>query len=114
VEAISLTGSLLLRFIPVLRKEAGRFNRIAKSRGKRVRRSGTVGLRDLPVMIVPLLLSLLQMASDLSLALEARGYTLRGMRRTAAITLRMKHPDWLAVAAGGALLAILLALAGRS
>jgi energy-coupling factor transport system ATP-binding protein len=114
VEAISLTGSLLLRFIPVLRKEADRFNRIAKSRGKRVRRSGTIRLRDLPVMIVPLLLSLLQMASDLSLALEARGYTLRGMRRTAAVTLRMKRPDWLAVAAGGALLAILLALAGRS
>lgn len=114
VEAISLTGSLLLRFIPVLRKEAGRFNRIAKSRGKRMRRSGTVRLRDLPVMIVPLLLSLLQMASDLSLALEARGYTLKGRRRTAAITLRMKRPDWLAVAAGGALFAILLALSGRS
>ncbi|WP_158302012.1 ATP-binding cassette domain-containing protein [Paenibacillus mesophilus] len=114
VEAISLTASLLLRFIPVLRREAGRFNRIAKARGKRVRRSGTVRLRDLPVMIVPLLLSLLQMATDLSHALEARGYTLKGTRRTAAVTLRMKRPDWLAVAAGGALLALMLALSVRT
>lgn len=113
VEAISLTGSLLLRFIPVLRKEAVRFNRIAKARGKRVRRSGNVRLRDLPVMIVPLLLSLLQMATDLSHALEARGYTLKGERRTTAVTLRMKRPDWLAVAAGGALLALMLALSVR-
>jgi energy-coupling factor transport system ATP-binding protein len=113
VEAISLTGSLLLRFIPVLRREAGRFNRIAKSRGKRVRRSGTVRLRDLPVMIVPLLLSLLQMATDLSHALEARGYMLKGTR-TAAVTLRMKRSDWLAVAAGGALLALMLALSVRA
>jgi energy-coupling factor transport system ATP-binding protein len=112
VEAISLTGSLLLRFIPVLRREAGRFNRIAKSRGKRVRRSGMVRLRDLPVMIVPLLLSLLQMATDLSHALEARGYMLKGTR-TAAVTLRMKRPDWLAVAAGGVLLALMLALSVR-
>lgn len=110
VEAISLAASLLLRFIPVLRREAVRFNRIAKSRGKRVRRNGMMRLRDFPAMIVPLLLSLLQLASDLSLALEARGYTLSGGRRTSAVTLRMKRADWLVVAAGAALLTVWLSV----
>lgn len=109
VEAVSLTGSLLLRFIPVLRREAARFNRIAKSRGKRVGRNGTILLRDLPAMFVPLLLSLLQLASDLSLALEARGYAL-GRPRTTAVTLRMRRSDWLAAATGVGLLVGLLSL----
>lgn len=109
-EALSLAASLLLRFVPVLRKEAGRFGRIAKSRGKRVRRSGKMRLRDLPAMFVPLLLSLLQLASDLTLALEARGYTRMGLRRTSAVTLRLTRRDGATFAASAALLAIMLAL----
>ena len=68
-------------------------------------------LRDLPAMFVPLLLSLLQLASDLSLALEARGYALKGRRRTSAVILRMNRQDWTAAGAGLALLALLLAAA---
>ncbi|RKN78213.1 ATP-binding cassette domain-containing protein [Paenibacillus ginsengarvi] len=109
-EALSLAASLLLRFVPVLRKEAGRFGRIAKSRGKRVRRSGKMRLRDLPAMFVPLLLSLLQLASDLTLALEARGYTRTGLRRTSAVTLRLTRRDGATFAASAALLAVMLAL----
>lgn len=108
VEAISLTGSLLLRFIPVLRREAERFNRIARSRGKRVRASGKMRLRDMPAMLLPLLLSLVQLANDLSLALEARGYTRMGLRRTSAVALQWKGRDWAAAAAGCAVLAVLL------
>ncbi|MFC3771155.1 ATP-binding cassette domain-containing protein [Paenibacillus sp. GCM10012303] len=98
VEAVALTGSLLLRFIPVLRREAVKFNRIARSRGKRVRRSGATRLRDLPVMIVPLLMSLLQMATDLTVSMEARGYTRTGQRRTSAVQLVMSRRDWAVVA----------------
>ncbi|WP_158289713.1 ATP-binding cassette domain-containing protein [Paenibacillus flagellatus] len=113
VDAVSLTGSLLLRFIPVLRREAARFNRIARSRGKRVRRSGAIRLRDLPAMAVPLLLSLLAIASDLAAAIEARGYGRAGGRRTSGVALRMRRRDW-AVAAGGVLLlAALLAFRAR-
>jgi energy-coupling factor transport system ATP-binding protein len=105
-EAISLAASLLLRFIPVLRREAARFNKIANSRGKRTRRSGAMRLRDFPAMTVPLLLSLLQLASDLSLALEARGYALSGSRRTSAVQLHLKRADWLCIAAGAMLLVV--------
>ncbi|GAA3409623.1 ATP-binding cassette domain-containing protein [Paenibacillus hodogayensis] len=113
VEAISLTGSLLLRFIPVLRREADRFNRIAKSRGKRVRASGAMRLRDVPAMLLPLMMSLLQLANDLSLALIARGYTGTGLRRTSSVALRMRGRDWAVVAIGCAVLAALLVVRGE-
>lgn len=111
VEAVALTGSLLLRFIPVLRREAVKFNRIARSRGKRVRRSGAIRLRDLPAMIVPLLMSLVQMATDLSVSMEARGYTRVGQRRTSAVQLVMSGRDWAVVASSVVVAAILAAVA---
>lgn len=111
VEAVALTGSLLLRFIPVLRREAVKFNRIARSRGKRVRRSGAIRLRDLPAMIVPLLMSLVQLATDLSVSMEARGYTRVGQRRTSAVQLVMSGRDWAVVAAAVVVASILAAVA---
>lgn len=111
VEAVSLTTSLLLRFLPVLRREAIRFRRIVKSRGRRLGRRGRIRLADLPAMLVPLLLSLLQLASDLSLALESRGYTLeRGARRTYAVPLQMTRFDWWTAATGVLCMVLLIVL----
>jgi energy-coupling factor transporter transmembrane protein EcfT len=49
-------------------------------------------------MIVPLLMSLLQMATDLTVSMEARGYTRTGQRRTSAVQLVMSRRDWAVVA----------------
>jgi energy-coupling factor transport system ATP-binding protein len=110
VEAVSLAFALLLRFIPVLRREAERFRRIVRSRGKTFRRSGAIRLRDMPALFIPLLLSLLQLASDLALALEARGYSLSGRPPAAVAPRRLTRRDWFVVAAGAALPLLLFAL----
>src|SRR5690606_15569503 len=53
VQAVSLMAALLLRFIPLLLREAARFARIAKSRGKHGKAGVAVRFRDLPAMAVP-------------------------------------------------------------
>ncbi|MCL6627568.1 MAG: ATP-binding cassette domain-containing protein, partial [Alicyclobacillus shizuokensis] len=58
-QAVSLAASLILRFIPVLLDELNRFARIARARGRAHPRRGGLRLRDLPAVIIPLLLSVL-------------------------------------------------------
>jgi energy-coupling factor transporter ATP-binding protein EcfA2/energy-coupling factor transporter transmembrane protein EcfT len=113
VEAMALAASLILRFIPVLLAELERFARIARARAKANPRSGGVRLRDLPSVVIPLLLSVLRLGDEFSLAMEARGYRLNGPR-TDSIHLRMRVTDgWcLAASAGAALILLLLRLFG--
>lgn len=75
VEALALAASLILRFVPVISEEWKRFARIAQARGKSGRRKEAPRIRDLRVMMVPLLFSLIRHAEDLSFAMEMRGYT---------------------------------------
>ncbi|MEV2361666.1 ATP-binding cassette domain-containing protein [Paenibacillus larvae] len=75
VEALALAASLILRFVPVISGEWKRFARIAQARGKNGRRKEAPGIRDLRVMMVPLLFSLIRHAEALSFAMEMRGYT---------------------------------------
>jgi energy-coupling factor transporter ATP-binding protein EcfA2/energy-coupling factor transporter transmembrane protein EcfT len=98
VEAFALATSLMLRFVPVILGELRRFSRITKARGKSVK--GSFGLRDTGAIIVPLLLSVLRLGEDLSLAMEARGYAKIGIKRTSSIKLRMMRHDWLIVFIG--------------
>jgi energy-coupling factor transport system permease/ATP-binding protein len=110
VEAFSLAMSLMLRFIPVILNELQRFSRIAKARGKSAAKTGALRLRDLRVMMIPLLMSMLQLGEDLSLAMEARGYRKMGQRRTSGIQLQMARRDWYAVLGGLLVFALLLAI----
>jgi energy-coupling factor transporter ATP-binding protein EcfA2/energy-coupling factor transporter transmembrane protein EcfT len=108
VEAFSLGTSLVLRFIPVIVKEVRRFSMIVRARGKSHAKVGSVRFRDLPALVIPLMLSIFQFGEDLSIAMEARGYTDIGIARTAAEDLRFTQSDWVAVVISlGFLLAML-------
>ncbi|WP_067934734.1 ATP-binding cassette domain-containing protein [Alicyclobacillus kakegawensis] len=99
-EAVSLAASLILRFIPLLLGEFHRFARMARARG-RGRPRGGLRLRDLPAVIIPLLLSLLRLADEFSEAMEMRGYRLGG-RRTEMSPLVWRPLDTASVAVVGA------------
>ncbi len=47
---------------------------IAKARGKRASRRGPIGMREIPVFVIPLLISLFQAVEELILAMEMKGY----------------------------------------
>jgi energy-coupling factor transport system ATP-binding protein len=112
-EAFSLAAALLLRFIPLLNDEAERFARIVRARGKRpTRGSGTVPVRDLPVLFVPMLMSAFQLASDMAIALETRGYRTFGGNRKRRNRLRLGPRDWALM--GGGLAAFLLLAASAA
>jgi energy-coupling factor transporter ATP-binding protein EcfA2/energy-coupling factor transporter transmembrane protein EcfT len=107
IEAFSLATSLLLRFIPVIMKESQRFSRIASARGKKTNKKGVIPFRNLNAMVIPLLISIIQLASDLSLAMEARGYKKLGMNRTSSFQLKWKPQDLWVVCYGAVLLIML-------
>ncbi|MGX4584714.1 ATP-binding cassette domain-containing protein [Paenibacillus chitinolyticus] len=108
VEAIALTASLMFRFIPLIGGQWNRFGRIAKARGQG--RSGKIGLglAEFRIMALPFMFSLIRMADEFSTALEIRGYSRTGGRRTRSLTLRMKARDY---AAMGVFLLVFLCLA---
>jgi energy-coupling factor transporter ATP-binding protein EcfA2/energy-coupling factor transporter transmembrane protein EcfT len=81
-DAFTLGAALTLRFIPVVSREWQRFSLIVRARAKSTTRPGTVRLRDLPAVAIPMLLSCLQTGDALAAALEARGYHRLGMQRT--------------------------------
>lgn len=83
----------MLHFIPVIMKEAQRFSRITQARGKRITKIGTVRLRDVGALIIPLIISVLQLGSDLALAMEARGYAQTGLKRTSSYNLKLQKTD---------------------
>ncbi|MFD2171723.1 ATP-binding cassette domain-containing protein [Tumebacillus lipolyticus] len=106
VEAFALATSLMLRFVPVILQEMRRFSRISKARGKSVK--GALRLRDIGAVVVPLLLSVLRLGEELSVAMEARGYAKLGIRRTSATRLCMVQNDWKIILIGGLLFALLV------
>jgi energy-coupling factor transporter transmembrane protein EcfT len=97
VEALSLATSLTLRFIPIIMEELQRFSRIAQSRQPQKRRRRGISLRDIPAMIIPLLLSILAIGDELATALEARGYRAVGQTRTRSVQLQFTRGDWILI-----------------
>jgi len=98
--------SLLLRFIPLIRRDADRFLLRVRAREgirrSRSRKRHSVSLRGSLALLIPLLISALQTAEDMLLALEARGYRLQGQRRTEGERLRMQRKDGLLLTAAAA------------
>jgi energy-coupling factor transport system ATP-binding protein len=105
-EAVALTAALMLRFIPMIMREVTRFSKIVRTRGKSRAKLGNIRIQDLHVVMIPLLLSVFQLADNLSLAMEARGYRKIGGTRTSCIQLKMNRNDTIAI-----LIGVLLTLA---
>ena len=108
VEAFSLAAALLLRFIPVILQQLERFSRIAKARGKRTTRIGQIRIRDVPAVVIPLLLSILQLGEEFSLALEARGYKHTKQKLSHHRELHMQKLDRIALLLSGGLCILLV------
>jgi energy-coupling factor transport system permease/ATP-binding protein len=108
-DTIGLAVALLFRFIRFLPGELGRMALLASVRGKPGRSSpGKLKLRQLPAFFIPLLLSMLHHAEELSFALTARGFGRKGAKRTKAAPLRWQRSD------GAACLAGVLCMAGMN
>ncbi|GFR38016.1 hypothetical protein PRECH8_13120 [Insulibacter thermoxylanivorax] len=107
VEALSLGGSLMLRFIPVLYEEYQRFSKIVRARGKISRRKEGLRISQLPPVFIPLIISLFQLASELTTAMHVRGLSSFNGRRTSSLRLRMNRVDRLVLSVGIALFIVL-------
>lgn len=110
VSPFTFSASLLLRFIPMIGKEMDRMSLIVKARGKTNVKPGSIRLRDTPVFMIPLLLSMMKQAEDMALALEARGCKTRRLASSSSPPLKFRRSDWLAVGAGAAVLIVLLVI----
>ncbi|WP_336779858.1 ATP-binding cassette domain-containing protein [Paenibacillus illinoisensis] len=85
VASFALAVSLIFRFIPMIWSEWQRFSLIVRSRGKAALKPNTVRVRDIGPMVIPLLMSLLQRAEDMTIAMEmrkVRGNPMLGVRST--------------------------------
>ncbi|SHE12398.1 peptide ABC transporter ATP-binding protein [Chlamydia abortus] len=100
VEALALSVALVFRFIPLIFSEWERFSRIARARAKSGSKPGRIALRELPAVLIPLLASLLHLADQFSSAMEIRGYTGTGMKRTSGVMLKIEAKDWTFIACG--------------
>ncbi|MCL6637283.1 MAG: ATP-binding cassette domain-containing protein [Alicyclobacillus sp.] len=110
VAPLALGAGLVLRFIPCIGQELERFSQIARARGKSRARAGALRASDLPVVMIPLLAALFQLAEDLALALEARGLRQWPAAPPADPEARWHSAEWRAVAGAVLALACLLAL----
>ncbi len=99
-EAFALATALTLRFIPVLAQEVERFSKVARARGKSRVKPGRLRARDLPTVMVPLLIAMFQLADHMTIAMEARGYRKIGQRHTAAVRLKLTRRDAIAIFIG--------------
>lgn len=93
-EVIALATSLMFRFIKLIPAEIERFSLLASTRGKKGGKPGKLQIRQLPAFFTPMLLSIMQYAEDISIAMEARGYGKAGVRQTNANPLQWQRIDW--------------------
>lgn len=98
---LALVFAIALRFAPTLAGELERIMKAQASRGADFGEGGRLGFiqrtRNLLPLLVPLFVSALRRAEDLTLAMEARGYT-GGRGRTSYLQLRALPRDYLALA----------------
>ena len=106
----SLTMAITMQFVPTLGRIAGEILEAQQARGMRVPRGNPIatGKAYFPVL-VPLIISALRMADNLSMALTARGYG-ASMQCTSRRQLRMAPLDWLALATSAVFAAISLCI----
>ncbi|OCT11401.1 hypothetical protein A8709_06935 [Paenibacillus pectinilyticus] len=72
VASFSLAVSFVFRFIPLILREWQQFSAIVRARGKASVRPGSVRVRDIPALIVPLLLAMFHKAEQMTVAMEMK------------------------------------------
>lgn len=110
VDSFALAVSLIFRFIPMILNEWQRFSDIVRARGKAPLQPGTVRPRDIPALIVPLLLSLFHRAENMTIAMEMKKIGRRPLVSSRSRLLVWTRADRLAVIFGLVWLAVLIAL----
>ncbi|ANY69595.1 hypothetical protein BBD42_26255 [Paenibacillus sp. BIHB 4019] len=98
ISAITLTVTLIFRFIPLLLKEWERFAKIAHARGKAITPVGSLPLSMLASAIIPYIRAILRIAEQMAEALEARGFGNSEIRSTQGFRLRFGRQDVLLLA----------------
>jgi len=96
---ISMMIFVALRFIPLLREEAGMIRLAQISRGMTMGRGLFGRIRSSIPIIVPLMLGALRRAESLALAVESRGYR-RGTIRTSMIEFKLGRSDFIFAISG--------------
>ncbi|WP_019533207.1 ATP-binding cassette domain-containing protein [Paenibacillus ginsengihumi] len=99
VDSFVLAVSTLFRFIPLIIREWQRFSAIVRARGKAPLRPGSVRMRDVPALVVPLLLSLFYRAEEMVTAMQLKQAG-GGTGAHPPIRLQWTRSDSLAAAAG--------------
>ncbi|RTE09460.1 ATP-binding cassette domain-containing protein [Paenibacillus whitsoniae] len=99
VASFALAVSLLFRFIPLLLREWQQFAMIVRARGKAAVRPGTVRLRDLPALVVPLLLAAFHKAEQFTVAMELKRIDGKHLLRRRSTLVWRRKDTLLAVAA---------------
>ncbi len=98
---LAMVFTIALRFVPTLAEELEKIMKAQASRGADFGEQGRLRFvqrtRNLIPLLVPLFLSALRRAEDLSLAMEARGYV-GGKGRTSFLQLESVPQDYLALA----------------
>ncbi|MEK8129314.1 ATP-binding cassette domain-containing protein [Paenibacillus filicis] len=110
VDSFALAVSLIFRFIPMILSEWERFSLIVRARGKAPLRPGTVRFRDIPALVVPLLLSLFQRAENMTTAMEMKGLSGKSLQSARPSLLSWKRIDTMLALLGVGWLAVLIAL----
>ncbi len=72
VASFSLAVSFVFRFIPLILREWQQFSAIVRARGKASVRPGSVRVRDIPALVVPLLLGMFHKAEQMTVAMEMK------------------------------------------
>lgn len=72
VASFSLAVSFVFRFIPLIMREWQQFSMIVRARGKASVRPGSVRVRDIPALVVPLLLGMFHKAEQMTVAMEMK------------------------------------------
>jgi energy-coupling factor transport system permease protein len=109
VHELAMMMSIALRFIPTLIEETDKIMSAQKARGADFETGGLVRrARAMLPILIPLFISAFRRADELAVAMESRCYH-GGEGRTRMKKLRMTSRDYLALALGAALIALVFA-----
>jgi energy-coupling factor transporter ATP-binding protein EcfA2/energy-coupling factor transporter transmembrane protein EcfT len=108
VSVFTFSAALLLKFIPHLFAEVDRMSLITRARGKSNVKDGSVRVRDVPMFMIPLILSLMKHAEDMAFALEARGYKIKRLIGASSGKILWLREDWYCACIGIVLLGVFI------
>ncbi|MGN0777662.1 MAG: energy-coupling factor transporter transmembrane component T family protein [Aristaeellaceae bacterium] len=105
---LAMMMTIALRFIPTLLEEADKIMKAQMARGADFESGNLMARAKAMVpLLVPLFVSAFRRAGDLAMAMEARCYH-GGENRTRLRVLRITRNDWLALAAMGVLIVLIV------